>query len=200
MHFRFVCLIKLVSVIRFGLDFTHDAFYFYMSHVHAFFMDTFFRFFPILSMCYILLCSLSLSLSLLDRTFLWHPNRENPLRLRILFMVPGHPLLIPLFHLISDSVMRRPRWTSLRTFKTMVFIQNTRSFCQISPTLLYPKSFELGDRSPSMGNPRVSGCVHSGVLLQHACYRYLCASVCYDIQRYTYRSYFKSYIRGTTCS
>ena len=40
--------------------------------------------------------------------------------------------------------------------------------------------------------------VYSGVLLQHARHRYCCASICYYIQRYTYRSYSKSYIRGTT--
>ena len=104
-------------------------------------------------LCFVIF-SLSLSLSLSDRTSLWHPNRENPLQLKTLFMVPGHPLLIPFFHLISNFVMRRPRRTSLRTFRTVVFIWNARSFCRISPTLLYPKSFRLEDGGPSMGNPR----------------------------------------------
>ena len=46
-----------------GLDwvFTHYAFNFCMSHVHAFFMHTFYLFFPIL--CCDVFCSLSLSLS-----------------------------------------------------------------------------------------------------------------------------------------
>ena len=130
MHFRIVCLFKLMSVVRFGLSFTHDVFDLCTLHVHAFFMDTFFLFFPILSMCCVL-SSLSLSLSLSDRTFLWHPNRENLLLLETLFVVLGHPLLFPLFHLISGSVIRRPRWTSLRTFKIVVFIRNARSFCRI---------------------------------------------------------------------
>ena len=44
----------------------------------------------------------------------------------------------------------------------------------------------------------VSRRVYSGVLLQHTWHRYLCASVCFYIQRYTYHSYSGSYIRGTT--
>ena len=42
--------------------------------------------------------------------------------------------------------------------------------------------------------------VYAGVLLQHTRHRYLCTSVCYDISRYTYHSYPRSYIRDTTCS
>ena len=70
------------------------------------------------------------------------------------FHLPFHPLLIPLFHFIFSSMMRRPRRTSLRTFRTVVFIRNAKSFCRISPILLYLKSFRLGDRSPSVGNTR----------------------------------------------
>ena len=44
----------------------------------------------------------------------------------------------------------------------------------------------------------VSHRVYSGVLLQHTWHRYLCASICFYFQRYTYHSYFGSYIRGTT--
>ena len=70
------------------------------------------------------------------------------------FHLPFHPLLIPLFHFIFSSMMRRPRRTSLRTFRTVVFIRNAKSFCRISPILLYLKSFRLRDRSPSVGNTR----------------------------------------------
>ena len=62
-------MIKLVSAVRFGLGFSHNAFKFCTSHVHAFFMHTFFIFIPILSMCCVLFflsLSLSLSLSLID--------------------------------------------------------------------------------------------------------------------------------------
>ena len=50
-----------VSVDRIGLGFSYDAFNFRTTDVHAFFMHTFFLFFPILSMFYVLLCSLSFS-------------------------------------------------------------------------------------------------------------------------------------------
>ena len=138
MHFRIVCLIKLVSVVRFGLSFIHNAFNFCKSRVHAFFMHTFFLFFPILNLCCVSILSfLSLSLSL-RQTALWHPNRENPLRLGTLFKVLGHPLLFPL---TSSSVMRRPKRTSMRTSRTVAFIWNTKLFCRILPTHLSPKSF-----------------------------------------------------------
>ena len=68
-----------------------------------------------------------ISLSLSHRTYLWHPNRENPLRLEILVKVLGHLLLLfLLFLLTSSSVTRRPTWTSLRTSKTVAFIWNAR--------------------------------------------------------------------------
>ena len=130
-----------------GLDwvFTHDAFKFCTSHVHAFFMHTLYLFFPFM------VCDVfySLSLSQIDRA-----NNTNPLRLGSLFVVPSHPLSILIFHLIFGSVMRRPRWTSLRTFRTVVFIRNARSSYRISLTLLYPKSFRLRDGSPSVGDRR----------------------------------------------
>ena len=63
MHFRIVCLIKLVSAIRLDWISAHDAFNFCTSHVHAFFMRTFSLFIPILS-CVVFLFFLSLSLSL----------------------------------------------------------------------------------------------------------------------------------------
>ena len=42
MHYRIVCLIKIVNAVRFNWVFAHDAFNFCMSHVHAFFKHTFF--------------------------------------------------------------------------------------------------------------------------------------------------------------
>ena len=73
LHYNYVpCILDvcdylfLLSAVRFGLGFTHDTFNLCTSHVHAFFMHTFFLFFPILSMCCVSFYSLSLSLSLSD--------------------------------------------------------------------------------------------------------------------------------------
>ena len=78
MHLLDVCLIKLVSAIRFGLGFTHDVFNFCTSHGHASFMHTFFLFLFYLELvlCFLLFCYVLFSLSLSDRTSLCHPNRE----------------------------------------------------------------------------------------------------------------------------
>ena len=98
--------------------------------------------------------SLSLSLSLSNKTSLWHPNKRNPLWLGTLVMVLGHPLLLfLLFHLISGSVMRRLRRTSLKTSRNVVFIRNARLFCRILPILLSPKSFKLRIGNLYLRNP-----------------------------------------------
>ena len=53
----------------------------------------------------------------------------------------------------------------------------------------------------SIRKTRVLSClVYTGVLLQHIWHQYLCASVCFYIQRYTYSSYLRSCYRGTMCS
>ena len=128
MHYRLVCLIiSVMSTDRIGLGITHKVFIF-TRHM---FMHSFFSIFPILNLyCvlfFLLYLSLSRSLSLLNRTYLWHPNRENPLCLGILVKVLGHLLLLfLLFPITSSSVMRRPRWTSLRTSKIVAFIWNAR--------------------------------------------------------------------------
>ena len=99
--------------------------------------------------------SLSLSLSLSHRTPLWNLNRRNPLWLETLIMVPSHPLLLfLLFHLISGSVMKRPRRTSLRTSRNVAFIRNAQLFYRILPTLLSLKSFKLGIGNLYLRNPR----------------------------------------------
>ena len=148
MHLLDVCLIIVVSVVRFGLGFTHNAFklscHMFM-HFSCICTSLFlFLWFEIM----FLFCLLSFSLSLSNRTSLWHPNRENPFELGTLFKVPGHPLhLFLLFYLTSDSVMRRPRQTALRP--------NAKSFCQISTTLRYPMLFELEDGNLYVRNPCV---------------------------------------------
>ena len=66
MHFLDVCLIKLVSAIRFGLGIIHDVFNFCTLHGHASFMHTFFLFlfYSELVLCFLLFCSVLFSLSL----------------------------------------------------------------------------------------------------------------------------------------
>ena len=166
-----------------------------MSHVHTFFIHMFFSY--LLWTC---VSFYSFLRSLLNRTSLWHPNRRNPLRLGTFIMVLSHPfLLFLLFHLTSDSVMKRPRRTSLRTSKAVVFIRNTRllvRFCQHSSTRSHSN---LRLWISTWETHEVSYHVYLGVLLQHTWHRYCCALVCYCIQRYTYCSYSASYIRGTTC-
>ena len=154
MHFRIVCLIKLMSAARLDQVSAHDTFNFCTSHVHAFFFHAYvLSFLPFLSMCCVSFCSLSLSLSLsLRQIVLLHPNNTNLLQLRTLFKVSGHPLLFP--HLTSGFVIRRPRRTSFRTSKNVAFIQNARLFCRILLTLLSSKLFGLEIENLYLRDPR----------------------------------------------
>ena len=151
MHLLDVCLIIDVSAVRFGLGFSHDAFNLCTSHVHAFFMHTFFLFFPIISMCCVLLCSFSFSQ--IDCTMAPKQRKSTPAQNLLHgsgssssdFCVPSHIQ----FH---DE---KAKPTSLRTSRTVVFIRNAKSFCRISLTLHYPMSFELRDRNLYVRNPCV---------------------------------------------
>ena len=118
-----------------------------MSYVHAFphirsffsiYLDIFELFWDF-SDCLLSLSPLSVYVSLL----LWHPNL-NLLHLGTL-LVPMHPLLSTLLLSLSISVMRRPNWTSLRTFLDEAFILNAKLSCQTSLTLTYPLSSTIGD-------------------------------------------------------
>ena len=143
-----MCVIYVIWLCtsRIGLGWAHDAFtitYHMLMHFHAY----------ILYVLYIVIywtalglfwLSLSLSLSLFC-LLLWHPN-ASLLCPRTLF-VPRHPLLLILHPLTFDSVMRRPNWTSLRTFLDKGFIQNAKSFCRTSPTLTFPLSSTVGNGS-----------------------------------------------------
>ena len=139
-----------------------------------------------------------LSLSWID--CVWHPN-ANLLRSGTLFVL-GHFLLLilPFLLFIFGSIMKRPISTSLRTSLNVAFIWSVMWFCQTFPTLFSQSYSHSGMGISWWDTFEVSYYVHIGVLFQHARYRYLCASVCHDIQRYTYRSYSKSYIWDTTCS
>ena len=60
----------------------------------------------------------------------------------------GHPLLLLiLLPHTSDSVMRMPKRTSLRTSLDEAFIRNAKSFCWTFSTLTYPLSFTVGVES-----------------------------------------------------
>ena len=89
------------------------------------------------------LSSLSLPLPVYVSLLLWHPN-INLLHPGTLFIL-GHPLLLTLLLSLSNSVMRRPNRTSLRTFLNEAFILNAKSSCRTSPTSTYPLSSTVGD-------------------------------------------------------
>ena len=93
--------------------------------------------------------SLSLFLSPSRLVALWHLN-ENPLRLKILFVLGHLPLILP--PPMSNSMMRRPSRTSRRTFHDAAFIQNAKSFYQIFPILTFPLSSIVGVRSHCMAS------------------------------------------------
>ena len=64
-----------------------------------------------------------------------------------------------------------------------------------------PRShLDLGLGFSTWGTLEMSHRVYIGVLLQHTWQWYLCALFCYHIPRYTYSSYFESYIWGITRS
>ena len=99
-----------------------------------------------------LIVSLSFFLSLpLMLVASWHLS-VSLLRSGTLF-VPGHLLLFLLLTphpLTSDSVMRRPNQSSLRTFHNATFIRNAKLFCKNFLILNYPLSSTVGVRSHYM--------------------------------------------------
>ena len=112
-----------------------------MSYVHAFSCIRTFNsiYFDISVFWYFSNClplfSLSLPLTLVAS---WHLS-VSLLRPGTLFIL-GHLLL--LLHLTplpftSNSVLRRPNRTSLRTSHNVAFIRNAKSFCRTSLTLTY---------------------------------------------------------------
>ena len=67
--------------------------------------------------------------------------------------------------------MRRPNRASLRTFLVEAFIQNTKSFCQTSPTLTYPLSSTI----------RAGGHCVTSWLLAHLCLFRSFTPTCMDL-------------------
>ena len=161
------------------------------------FMQTFFLFFPIRSICRV--SFYSLSLSLLDRlcygtqTAQIYSISKPSSRFRVIFFFySSHTLSfsVPWWEGQDGFLWELPSlWSSSRTLGHSVrFLRHYTTRCHL----------DLG-MGISLWETRVlSCCVYSGVLVQHTWNRYLCASVCIYIQRYTYHSYSGSYIWGTT--
>ena len=117
-------------------------------HFHAYVPSTFYiSIYLVVGTFLIVFFSLFLSLPF-TLVASWHLSIS--LLLPGTLFVPGHFLLFlrltPLL-LTSDSVMRKPNRTSLRTFHDKAFIQNTKSFCQTSLTLTCLLSSIVGVRS-----------------------------------------------------
>ena len=148
----YVCLLcALLCTGRFGLGWAHDEFIFachMFMHSHAYIPSiVYILIYQLLGTFLIVSLYLFLSLPLM-LVASWHLS-VNPLRPRTFFILEN---LLPLFLLTPlplplGSLMRRPNWTSLRTFHDVAFIQNAKSFCQIFLTLTYPLSSTVGIRS-----------------------------------------------------
>ena len=110
-------------------------------HFHAYVLSCFYHLILQLLGTF-LIVSLSFFLSLpLTLVASWHLS-VSLLCPGTLF-VPGHLLLLLILTphpLMSGFVMKRPNWTSLRTFHDATFIRNAKSFCQIFLTQTYPLS------------------------------------------------------------
>ena len=125
------------------------CFYYYISHAHAFAcIRTLHSIYSYILNCFGTFLIVSLSpppLSLVYVSASWLLN-VSLFHLGTLF-VPEHPLLLILLPHTSNSVMRRPKRTSLRTSLDEAFIRNAKSSCRTFPTLYYPLSFTIGDES-----------------------------------------------------
>ena len=140
MHFRYVFTLLLCCVLV-GLDWAKPMMHLNLHVTCSCIRTLLFLSFDIKYVWYFSNClSLSLSLSL-TLVASWHLN-INPFCPGTLFVL-GHLLLLLLLtplHLTYSSVMKRPNWTSRRTFHDETFIQNAKSFCEIFLTLTYPLS------------------------------------------------------------
>ena len=118
--------------------------YYCISIAHAFSCIRTFNslYFDILIMLVLFCLSFFLPLSFFRLVASWHLNK-NLFRPGT-FFVPRHPLFLTLLPLLFGSVMRRSKWTSLRTSLDEAFIRNAKSFYRTSPTLTYPLSFTAG--------------------------------------------------------
>ena len=170
---------------RFGLGWTHNAISFSTSHVHAYFMHTylFFSFF-VLSCDYVLFV-FSLSLSRIN--CIWHPS-ANLLQIGTLFHSGS-----------SSSFDHPPLHVRFCDEKAQQDFFENFSKCGVLWYYSTQCHSHSGMRISMWDTLEVSYRDNTGVPLQYAWYQYLCNSVCYDSQRYTYCSHFGSCIRDTTC-
>ena len=206
MHLLDVCLIKLVSAVRFGLGFTHDVFNFCTSHGHASFMHTFFLFlfYFELMLCFLLfysvLFSLSLSLSLSQIEPLYgtqtekiHSGSEPSSWFQVILLW------------FSYSILYSASWWEGQDGLLWELPELRRSSKTPGHSVGFLRHYATRCHSNSgMGTSLWETCalsrrVYSGVLLQHTRHRYLCASVCFYISRYTYHGYSGYCIRCITC-
>ena len=177
----------LICTGRFGLGFNHWCNYFLACHMlmHISCIRTF----SFLSLFYLVimffLASPSLSLSLID--CVWHPS-ANLLQIGTLFHSGSsssfdHP---PLHVRFCDEKAQQD------------FFEN---FSKCGVLWYYSTQWHShsGMRISMWDTLEVSNHDNTGVLLQYARYQYLCNSVWYDSQRYTYCSHFGSCVRDTTC-
>ena len=142
-----MCEIYL-CVDRFGLGWAHDAICF-ACHMFMYFpcictlFSIYLLYFNFLGLFWL---SFFLSLSFCLRwSCLWHLS-INPLRPGTLFIpVPLRLLILALS--IFGSMMMMPTRHSRRTFLDKVFIRNTKSYWQTSPTLTFPLSFTIRNGS-----------------------------------------------------
>ena len=137
-----VYFVAMLCVGRFGLGWAHVAFIFachMFMHFHAYISSSFYICYIVSCWCFSNCLSLSLSLSLSFSLFLtlvasWHLN-VNPFCPGTLF-VSGHLLLLlfltPL-PLTYSSMMRRPKWTSWRTFHDEELYVQFNEFVVIIP-------------------------------------------------------------------
>ena len=113
-------------------------------------MQTYLHFFTFLYATVLILSwlSLSLSLSFLCQSALWHLN-INLLCPRALYIL-RHLLPLTLHLLLFSSMMMKLKRTSQRTSVDKAFIRNAKSFCRTFLTLTYSLSFIVGFRSHLM--------------------------------------------------
>ena len=123
--------VELLCAIRFGLDWTHDIFLAYMSHVHAFSsIRTLISLYSYILMCLVLFyVSLFLPLSFFQLVASWYLN-ENPLHSSTLVIL-GHLFLLTLHLLMYSFVMIKLERNFRRTFVEEAFIWNAKSSYRI---------------------------------------------------------------------
>ena len=199
MHFRCVFTLLQWCVLE-GLDWVEPMMCLSL-HVtcHAFFMHMYlhFSFSFLILICVGAFLHVSFSFSFFLLVALWHLN-ENPLYPGTLFLLGHLPLILS--PPMSGSVMRRPSWTSWRTFHDAAFIQNAKLFYLIFSILTFPLSSTVGVGSHCVLSCHLSLRNYTGILLQYAEIQLFSTSFYYLRLRYDHRSHFGYCIRGATCS